>query len=236
MEQLSPFLVGGPAFSGTTLLALLCNQPGMVCLDEPDFEDPAQAHRGVPVLRGLCPDATIPDLPGHALDWDEAFEFVRDCAAAVRPIALGIKTCDRRFVEYARRFRAHGLPVVAVVRDIRDALARPLPEWQTEERLNDGYRRVWRNLGLTTTWIRYEDLVQTPRETLAVVAEALGYRGTMQVTWDPATVPRAMIKNGRHEPLRSGAITTTRVGAGRASGRDFSPATIETARTMGYRA
>jgi hypothetical protein len=51
----TPFLVGGPAFSGTTLLALLLNQPGVVCLDEPDFEKPAQAHRGLPVLQRRFP-------------------------------------------------------------------------------------------------------------------------------------------------------------------------------------
>ena len=30
------FLVGGPAFSGTTLLGHLLNQGDLVCLDEPD--------------------------------------------------------------------------------------------------------------------------------------------------------------------------------------------------------
>ena len=32
------FLVGGPAFSGTILLALMLNQGDIVCLGEPDFQ------------------------------------------------------------------------------------------------------------------------------------------------------------------------------------------------------
>ena len=60
------FLVGGPAFSGTTLLAHLLNQGDLVCLDEPDFHDPAQSHRGIPLLRTLFPDRSFPDPPGEA--------------------------------------------------------------------------------------------------------------------------------------------------------------------------
>jgi hypothetical protein len=235
MATLTPFLVGGPAYSGTTLLALLCNQAGMVCLDEPDFEDPAQAHRGVPVLRALYPDAAIPDPPDTALTRDQAFVFMLRCAGAIHPTALGIKTCDRRFVEFADRFRARKLPVVAIVRDIRDALVRPLPEWLTEAHLNAYYRLVWEYREFTSTWIRYESLVLEPEETLRIVADALHYDGTMKTTWDADNVPGAMIKNHeRHALLRTGAIARTRIGLGRSSGMEFSPETLETASMMGY--
>ena len=235
MATLSPFLVGGPAYSGTTLLALLCNQAGMVCLDEPDFEDPAQAHRGIPVLQRRCPDADLPDGPGIPLTRDEAFDFVGRCAAAVRPIALGIKTCDRRFVEFAHRFHAHGLPVVAIVRDIRDALVRPLPEWLTAEKLNASYRLVWRHRDLASTWIRYESLVREPELAMREVARALHCEEELRVTWEPGDVPGAMVKNPeRHALLRAGEIATSRVGLGRTSGIEFSSETIETAVMMGY--
>ena len=49
------FLIGGPAFSGTTLLSLLLNQGTTVCLDEPDFHNPEQGHRGIPFLQTLFP-------------------------------------------------------------------------------------------------------------------------------------------------------------------------------------
>ena len=51
MEGVTMFLAGGPAFSGTTLLALLLNQGDLVCLDQPDFHKPEQRHRGIPILQ-----------------------------------------------------------------------------------------------------------------------------------------------------------------------------------------
>ena len=234
MDGLSPFLVGGPAFSGTTLLALLCNQPGMVCLDEPDFDLPDQAHRGVPVLQARVPGARLPSAPGRPLDPDETFAFVRACADAVDPIRLGMKTCNARYVDLAQRFAAAGLPIVMIVRDIRDALVRPLPAWCDEEMLNNLYRTVWEVAEIATIAIRYEDLVRDSDAVIARVGAALGYEGVMQTQWDPADVPPEMLKLDRHEDLRMGAIVDTRVGIGDRSGATWSPATWETVTMMGY--
>ena len=232
--MLSPFLVGGPSFSGTTLLALLCNQAGMVCLDEPDFESPDQSHRGLPVLRRYVLSADLPSAPIGALSRRAAFNFVCRCARAAAPTSLGIKTCDWRFLEYAEHFRAAGLPVVMIVRDIRDALARPLPEWTTEELVNKTYRAVWATRDLATTWIRYESLVADPVATMAHVGDALGYEGVMETTWNPADVPATMIKLDRHELLRCGGVSGSRVGIGARTDASVSPTTWETATMMGY--
>ena len=234
MEPLSPFLVGGPAYSGTTLLALLCNGPGSVCLDEPDFEKPEQAHRGMPVLQRLCPDAILPAAPTRVLTLAEAFDLSRECAAAVRPATFGFKTCSDTFIWYARLFRDAGLPVIAIVRDVRDALVAPLPPWLTEELLVGRYQRVWNHLWLTSAWVRYEDLVHHPRTALATISAALGVEGLDRTSWDPDEVTGAMVKAERHELLRSGALTADRVGIWRDSGRTFSSVAHETALLMGY--
>jgi hypothetical protein len=138
-------------------------------------------------------------------------------------------------VESASHFRAHRLPVVAIVRDIRDALVRPLPPWHDEAALNESYRLVWEHRDLASTWIRYEALAREPEATLDQVAEALHYDGAMHITWDAEGVPAAMVKLAdRHALLRSGGIVTSRVGVGRNSGRRFSAETLETAQMMGY--
>ena len=49
------FLIGGPAYCGTTLLTLMLNQDGVTCLNEPDFHNPEQSHNGLPVLQQLYP-------------------------------------------------------------------------------------------------------------------------------------------------------------------------------------
>ena len=66
------FLIGGPAFSGTTLLTLLVNQDGLVCLDEPDFHNPEQSHRGIPFLKSLYPGKMFPAQPEQAIPYAEA--------------------------------------------------------------------------------------------------------------------------------------------------------------------
>jgi len=230
------FLIGGPAFSGTTLLTLLLNQRELVCLDEPDFHNPAQAHRGVPLLRELAPDRVFPDAPTRALDWEETIRFTTTCAQALLPRRLGIKTCDRPFLELARRYRDAGHPVIAIVRDIRDALIRPLPPWVTEESLNDHYRAIWRQVGGYDLWIRYEDLVTAPEATLARIGSVLG---TPLANPDAApeswpTVHAAMLKLDRHELLKTQRISPERVGIWRGAGRPYSDETRETARLMGY--
>jgi hypothetical protein len=231
---MSEFLVGGPAYSGTTLLAFLLNQPGIICLDEPDFEKPSQPHRGIPVLRRLFPDATFPPAPVDPLTFPEAFDLFRTCGAAIHPTALGFKTCNRDFVSFARLFRDAGLPVVAVVRDIRDALVRPLPSWVTEGSLNTFYRMVWENIGLTRAWIRYENLVCSPHETMAYVGAAIGHDIPARTSWASDDVPSVMFKDSHHDLLRSGGISSSRVGIWRQSGRTFSRETTETALMMGY--
>jgi hypothetical protein len=234
VERLSPFLVGGPAFSGTTLLALQLNQPGMVCLDEPDFETPAQAHRGIPVLRRIFPNAALPTPPARALSHEEAFDFFKSCAEAVQPTALGFKTCNWSFVSFARLFHEVGLPVIIILRDIRDALVRPLPPWVTEESLNAAHRLVWENRGLATAVIRYEDLVAEPDATMAQVTRALGLAGAPRTSWNPNDVPKTMLKIDRHNLLQSGSISASRVGIWRQSGHRPSRTVTETARMMGY--
>jgi hypothetical protein len=228
------FLAGGPAFSGTTLLALLLNQGDLVCLDEPDFGKPDQAHRGVPVLESLFPGTVFPRLPRESLPVEGAFEFMRECARVIRPKVLGMKTCNYEFVAFARLFRQSGFPVVAIVRDIRDALVNPLPEWCTETDLVDRYRLIWRNLDLADAWVRYEDLVTDPEAAMRALSPALGCDLAAPRSWGADAVHGAMMKLPRHALLRSGSISAARVGLWRESGKRFSPETHETARMMGY--
>ena len=126
------FLVGGPAFSGTTLLALMLNQANIVCLDEPDFHSLSQCHRSIPVLRTMFPNTRFPDHPLRDLAFYEAVQLIHECESALGSYELGIKTCDRVFLEYAEVYRQRAWPVIGIFRDIRDALVR---------RLEDGSRR-----------------------------------------------------------------------------------------------
>ena len=134
------FLIGGPAYSGTTLLALLLNQGKVVCLDEPDFHNPEQSHRGIPLLERLFPDRTFPARPSEPLTHAEAVTLMRACEEAIRPYELGMKTCNRTFLDYAAAYRDQGFPVVAIVRDVRDALVTPLPPKLDPPRANDATR------------------------------------------------------------------------------------------------
>jgi hypothetical protein len=93
---------------------------------------------------------------------------------------------------------------------------------------------VWENLGVARNWIRYEDLVRAPEETMATVMKTLGCDAPAHTSWKPVDVPEEMFKSERHELLRSGAISDERVGLWRGSGAVFSAETIETARMMGY--
>lgn len=228
------FLIGGPAFSGTTLLALLLNQDGIVFLDEPDFHDPEQSHRGLPYLHELFPDAGLPADPGCELDWEEATDLIEGCAEAIRPVELGVKTCNAYFLGYGDVYRRRGYPVVSIFRDIRDALSRPLPPWQSEEKLNGEYRMVWEQRDSFDLWFRYEELVVAPDAVLARIGALLGRPLEVPGRWGDDRVNAHMLKLDRHELLRAGTISSSRVGIWRDAGTTLSPESHETARLMGY--
>jgi hypothetical protein len=228
------FLVGGPAFSGTTLLALVLNQEGLLCLDEPDFHKPEQSHRGIPFLRERFPTAALPERPTVPLSHAAAVALAARCEVAIAPTRLGVKTCDEVFLGYAEAFRAWEFPVIAIFRDIRDALVRPLPPWVTEARLNHIYRHVWKQRATFNLWLRYEDLVQHPDAVMAELSRVLGRRLRVLDRWEPAAVPDAMLKLDRHELLRTGGVSASRIGVWRTAATPPSRETERTARLMGY--
>jgi hypothetical protein len=230
------FLLGGTAFSGKTLVAHLLNQGDVVCLDEPDFHNPAQRHRGIPVLSTLFPDKTFPAPPERELTYQEAVAFIGRCEDVIRPSTLGMKTAGWAFVEYAKIYRESGYPVIAVIRDIRDVLAEgPLPEWVEDElELNRIFRSVWRNLDLCDLCIRYEDLVAKPEAVFESVSRVLGRELALTPNWSAESVHGTMFKLDRHDMLRTGRISRDKVGIWRSSTCVFSDDTRETAAMMGY--
>lgn len=228
------FLVGGPAFSGTTLLALVLNQDGLVCLDEPDFHKPEQSHRGIPFLAERFPTAALPVRPTTPLAYVDAVALAARCEAAISPVRLGMKTCDDVFLGYADAFRAFEFPVIAIFRDIRDALARPLPPWVTAESLNRIYRRIWRRRASFDLWLRYEDLVRTPEQVMADLSRVLGRRLGVRDRWEPSAVHAPMLKLDRHDLLRTGAVSPSRIGVWRTAASPPNRETARTARLMGY--
>ena len=230
------FLLGGTAFSGKTLLAHLLNQRHVVCLDEPDFHDYRQSHRGIPFLRTLFPEKTFPAPPERDLTYPEAVAFIEQCEDVIRPSTLGMKTAGSVFLGYAKIYRASGYPVVAVIRDIRDVLAEaPLPEWVGgEPGLNKAFRLIWTNLDLCDLWIRYEDLVAKPEEVFERVSRTLSLELEPASDWNAESVHHTMFKLDRHDLLRAGEISHDRVGIWKSSGRAFSDETLVTAAMMGY--
>lgn len=229
------FLLGGTAFSGKTLLAHLLNQGQVVCLDEPDFHNVQQRHRGIAFLRTLFPDKVFPDHPGRDLTYVEAVTLLERCEEVLRPSTLGMKTAGRTFVEYAKIFRASKYPVIGMIRDIRDVLAEgPLPEWIDERQLNEGFRMIWTNLQLCDLWIRYEDFVMNPDSTLAKISGLIEHDLKPVANWSAASVHGTMFKLDRHDMLRTERISPERVGIWRSSGRTFSDDTVKTAAMMGY--
>lgn len=230
------FLLGGTAFSGKTLLAHLLNQGDVVCLDEPDFHDPKQRHRGIPFLGTLFPDKTFPTPPERELTYRDAVTFIERCEEVIRPSTLGMKTAGSVFLEYAKVYRASGYPVIAVVRDIRDVLAEaPLPEWVGgEQGLNTTFRMVWNNLDLCDLWIRYEDFVTKPEKIFDSLSRLLARELKPVPSWSAGSVHDTMFKLDRHDMLRTGRISRDQVGIWRSSGRTFSDDTRMTAAMMGY--
>lgn len=230
------FLVGGPPHSGSTLLAWLLNQDGVVCLDEPNFQNPARSHRGISRMERQFPDHEFPEWPATPLSYAGATVLIRACESAIAPVELGVKFNTVQLIGYGEVYRRLGLPVVFIVRDIRDALATPLPPWQTERKMNRYYCMVWDRRDLADAIVRYEDLVAEPDRVLAQVSRAIGRPLEVVREWDPRRVPSQMLKSDRHELLRSGAISRDRVGLWRMSRRPFSARSHATAELMGYEA
>ena len=228
------FLVGGPAFSGTTLLAHLLDQDGLVCLDEPDFHNPDQNHRSIPVLAQRFPDRSFPARPERKLGYRDAFRVIEQCQEVIRPVRLGVKTANWIFIHYARLYRKSGYPVIAIVRDIRDALVTPLPEWITERQLNKAYRLIWRNVSRFDFWCRYEDLVNNPAAALEEISRVLRHKVQIRHSWGREQVAEEMLKLDRHRLLQQGSIQTCRVGVWKQSGKVFSRMSHRTAAIMGY--
>ncbi len=228
------FIVGGPPFSGTTLLALLLNQGNLVCLDEPDFHNPQQSHRGIPFLKKLFPDRTFPEDPQKPLSDEETFSLVQECEKALSPINLGIKTCNDVFIGHAKIYKKLKCPVIAIIRDIRDALVTPLPEWLTETKMISLYQMIWENSSMFDLLIRYEDLVRYPDKTMGQISGVLNSPLEVREGWDPSMVHPPMLKLERHDQLKSGAISKDRVGIWKNCEKSFLEETHNTAHRMGY--
>jgi hypothetical protein len=230
------FLIGGPAFSGKTLLAHLLNQGQIICLDEPDFHNPQQSHRGIPFLEDLFPGKHFPDRPEETLTYVEAVDLIQECEKVISPYNLGIKTANWVFVEYAKIFNRLGFPVIALVRDIRDVLAEgPLPEWVGgEEGLDDMYGLIWRSLKMFDLWLRYEDLVTDTEETIGKISKLLSCDLKVFYRWNGDSVHRTMLKLDRHDMLKSGTLSKSRVSIWKTSNREFSSNIWKTAKMMGY--
>src|SRR5580704_5538267 len=177
------FLIGGPAFSGTTLLALMLNQGQIVCLDEPDFHNPEQAHRSIGTLRQLFPKLSFPDHPGRQLTFAEGAMLNYQCQQAIYPRELGTKTCNSYFIGYSKVFRQRGWPVIAIFRDIRDALVRTPPEGLEEPALNRHYRNVWEHRKEFDLQLRYEELIFDPDTAIAEIARVLGRTLSVKREW-----------------------------------------------------
>ena len=229
------FLLGGPAFSGKTLLAHLLNQSHVTCLDEPDFHDAGQRDRGLPVLHALFPDVVFPQVPDASLTHEEAMDLLEGCERAMAPRILGMKTSDWTFITYALLYKRRRYPVIALMRDIRDVLAEgPLPEWIDEPGLNERYRLIWQHRHLFDLLVRYEDLVTKPRKVLKRCSALLSQPLEMKETWRRESVPPHMIKLPRHELLTSGAIVGTQVGLWRVGPREFTSDTLATVAMTQY--
>jgi hypothetical protein len=230
------FLIGGPAFSGKTLLAHLLNQGQIICLDEPDFHNPDQSHRGIPFLKELFPNKRFPEPPEKQLTYREAVDLIQECETVISPYNLGMKTADWIFVEYAKVYKERRYPTIAVVRDIRDVLAEgPLPEWVGGENgLADAYTLVWSSLKMFDLWFRYEDLVINTRRVIEDISKLLSYDFRVLDRWNPESVHRTMFKLDRHEMLKSGTISKSKVGIWKTSDGEFSVKSRMTAKMMGY--
>jgi hypothetical protein len=159
---------------------------------------------------------------------------MQDCERALGTYDLGMKTCDWTFLKYAKIYETSGFPIIAIVRDIRDALVRPLPHWVTEATLNQRYHLIWRNLERFDLWIRYEELVLDPAKTMQKISRVLSHELKVLEDWVATSVQAPMLKLDRHELLKSGKISKERIGIWKTSGMTLSRESHETARMMGY--
>lgn len=229
------FLIGGPAYSGTTLLTHLLNQGQVTCLHEPSFHDPKQKHQGILYLKELFPDKCFPDAPERVLSYREAFSLIKKCETIMSPQILGFKDCDWDFIEYAKICKEQGYPVIAIIRDIRDALVTPVPPWVNGEKgLNRRYRLIWKNLDIFDLWFRYEDLVRKTDIIVSRISKVLSYDFEVLKSWDPKMVNRHMLWGKRHLLLKNGYISKSRIGIWKTSGIKFSNESHKTAKMMGY--
>jgi hypothetical protein len=228
------FLVGGPAFSGTTLLALMLNQGDLVCLDEPDFHNPLQSHRSIRLLQQMFPELSFPEHPGQQMTFSEATTLTEECERALYPRELGTKTCNSFFLGYHQVYRRRGSPVIAIFRDIRDALVRPLPDGFTESGLNDHYCVIWQQRGMFDLWLHYEDLISDPATAISRISKTLGRPLETKRNWGSKDVTHHMLKLDKHDLLKTLGVSASRMGIWKTSGKTFSSQSHETARLMGY--
>lgn len=229
------FLIGGPAYSGTTLLTHLLNQGRVTCLHEPDFHNPKKSHKGMLYLKELFPNKKFPEIPKKELTDKEAVILIQKLEKVISPQNLGFKTCDWPFIEYAKIYKELGYPVIAIIRDIRDALVTPVPPWVNgEEGLNRRYRLIWNNMDLFDLWFRYEDLVMNTEEIINKISKVLSNEFKVLKTWNPNTVNPHVLWEKRHHLLKDGYISKSRIGIWKTSKKNFSKESHETAKMMGY--
>jgi hypothetical protein len=125
--------------------------------------------------------------------------------------------------------------VIAIIRDIRDALVNPLPHWLTETKMIRMYRLIWENLSMFDLLIRYEELVRFPNKTMRQISVVLNSPLEVRESWNPDMVHGPMVfKLERHDQLKSGTISKNRIGIWQNSGKEFSEETHKTAYLMGY--
>jgi hypothetical protein len=212
----------------------MLNQGDIVCLDEPDFHNPLQSHRSIRLLQQMFPELSFPEHPGQPMTFSEATTLTEECERALYPRQLGTKTCNSFYLGYYQVYRRRGWPVIAIFRDIRDALVRPLPDGFTESGLNDHYRAIWQQRVMFDLWLRYEDLISDPDLAISRISKVFGRPLSTKRSWDSKEVTHHMLKLDKHDLLKTLQVSASRVGIWRTSGKAFSSRSHETARLMGY--
>jgi len=83
-------------------------------------------------------------------------------------------------------------------------------------------------------WLRYEDLVMNPEEVMAKISKVLSYDFKVLDRWNAESVHHPVFKHERHELLKNGAISRSRIGIWKISDKTLSLETHKTAKLMGY--